>query len=163
MDPGFLCFEEDPKFEAAAREGVGKGREYLANFFAPKRDPGDPIPLIYFAIQVSDAKKLEEAQGVEKIFAATRAVPAKLEIDHVQHIPVNNFQKLARYEQDALVGEALDEGYGLTVIQRVHGGAKGLSTPIFDEVQEMPTEDEVVIIATVKCVAHAVAVDEASK
>ena len=31
VDPGFLSFEEDPNFEAAARKGVGKGMQYLAN------------------------------------------------------------------------------------------------------------------------------------
>ena len=70
VDPRFLCFEEDPKFEATARERGGKGRQCLVNFFSPKRDSGDPIPLIYFAIQVTDPKKQEEAQGVENILAA---------------------------------------------------------------------------------------------
>ena len=63
VDPQFLCFEDDPAFEKAVRTGVkrpGKaGRQYLANFFAPKREAGVPIPLIYFAIQTIDPKKLK--------------------------------------------------------------------------------------------------------
>ena len=137
---------------------MGKGRQYLANFFGPKRDSGDPIALIYLAIQVTSAKKLEEDQGVDKIFAAARAVPAQLGIDPAQYIPPNNFQKLARYEGEPALGKAIEKGNGLGVMQRVPCGAKGLATPILDEVQEMPTEDEVIIIARVKCVAHAAAV-----
>ena len=48
-------------------------------------------------------------------------------------------------------------------MQRVPCGAKGLATPILDEVQEMANEDEVMIIATVKCVAQAEAVEESEQ
>ena len=79
-------------------------------------ESGDPIPLIYFAIQVTDAKKLEEAGGVDKIYTAARAVPAQLGFDPAQHIPRNNFQKLSRYGLEPLLGEAINEGYGLGVM-----------------------------------------------
>ena len=55
LDTQFLCFEEDPKLEAAVRKEVGKERQYLANFFGPKSDNGDPIRLLYFAIQGTDS------------------------------------------------------------------------------------------------------------
>ena len=53
VDRRFICFGEDQKFEAAERKGVRNGRQYLANFFGPKDDSGEPIPLI-FAIQVPE-------------------------------------------------------------------------------------------------------------
>ena len=40
----------------------------------------------------------------------------------------------------------------------VPSATKGLSTQILDEIQEMSSEEEAIIIATVKCVAHTVAV-----
>ena len=58
VDSQFL--EEYPKFEAVARERAGIRRQYLANILSPKRDVGDPIALIYFAIQVTDNKKMEK-------------------------------------------------------------------------------------------------------
>ena len=100
MDPRFLCFKEDPKFEAATRKGVGKGKQYLANFFGPKRDSGDPISLIYFAIQVAYPKKLEETQGVDNILTAAGEVPAQLCINHEEQRPFNNFQKLPAHEKE---------------------------------------------------------------
>ena len=50
--------------------------------------------------------------------------------------------------------EEFGGGYGFGVIQRLPWGLKGFATPILGEVQEMPTEAEVILIATVKCVAH---------
>ena len=47
-------------------------------------------------------------------------------------------------------------------MQRVPCDAKGLATLILDEVQEMPNEDEVIIIATFKF-AHADAVEESEQ
>ena len=48
VDPHFLCFEDEPVFEIAVRAGVERplkaGRQYLANFFGPKRETGAPIP-----------------------------------------------------------------------------------------------------------------------
>ena len=70
MEPRWLCFVEDSKFQAAVQKGVGKGRQYLANFFKPKGPSRYPIPLIYFAIQLIDVKKLEGPQGVDKILGA---------------------------------------------------------------------------------------------
>ena len=131
VDRRFLCFEEDPQFEEAARKGVGNGRQYLANFFAPKRDTGYPIRLIYFAIQFSYSNKLEEAQSVDKIFAAVQTAPAQLGIDPSQYLPRNNFKEVPRYVGEAFMGEAINEGYGLSVMERVPCGAKGLATPIF--------------------------------
>ena len=116
MDPGFLCFEKDPKFEAAARKGGGKGRQYLANFSSPKPDVGDPIPVIYYAIHVTDPKKLEEAQGVDKILTAAREFPGQLGIKHEEHRPINNFRKLEEYQEEPLMGEASDECFGLGVM-----------------------------------------------
>ena len=59
------------------------------------------------------------------------------------------------YEGEPLLGEAIDEGYGLGVMQRVHCGAQGLATPYLAEIQQIPNEEEVLLIATVKCVANA--------
>ena len=83
---------EDPKLEAAARKGCGKERQYLTNFFSPKRDVGDHIPLISFAIQVTDPKQLEETEGVDNILTAAREVPAQLGINPEEHRPINNFK-----------------------------------------------------------------------
>ena len=97
VDPQFFCFEDDPTFEIAVRAGVqrpGKaGRQYLANFFGPKRETGAPFPLIYFAIQVTDPKKLKAEGGVDKILAAARGVPAQLGKHPTHHAPNNNFQQ----------------------------------------------------------------------
>ena len=69
VDPQFLCFEDDPAFEIAVHAGIqrrGKpGRQYLANFFWPKRETGSPILVIYFAIQTTDPKKLKAEGGMD--------------------------------------------------------------------------------------------------
>ena len=44
VDPRFICFDADPKFEAAVRKGVARERQYLVNLFGPKGDSGEPIP-----------------------------------------------------------------------------------------------------------------------
>ena len=44
-------------------------------------------------------------------------------------------------------------------MQHMPSGAKGLATPILEEPQEMPNANAVVIIPTMKCLAHADAVD----
>ena len=133
VDPQFLCFEDDPAFEKAVRTGVkrsGKaGRQYLANFFGPKRETGAPIPLIYFAIQTTDHKKLKAEGGVDKILTAVRGVPAKLRRDPTRHAPNNNFQQLKPYEKVSLPTDAIDFGYGIGVMQRIPCGAKALATP----------------------------------
>ena len=59
--------------------------------------------------------------------------------------------------------KAIDEAFGVGVIQRVACSAKGLVTPILEEIQKMRGEQEVVILATVKCVAHADAVEGSQK
>ena len=62
VDPQLSSFEADPKFEAVSLERGGQGTQYEPNFWSPKSDELDPIPLIYFAIQLTEPKKLEEAQ-----------------------------------------------------------------------------------------------------
>ena len=59
--------------------------------------------------------------------------------------------------------EAINDGYGVGVRQRVPCGGKGLATPILDQVQEMPNEDEEIIIATGKWSGHADAVEESEQ
>ena len=162
MNPKFLCLEEDPEFEPAVRKGGErpwkKGRQYLANFFGPRRDTGGPIPLIYFVIQTTDPKKLQEQGGVDKIFAAAREVPALLGIDPIKQVPLNNFQQ-PRSEGEALQGEAIHGGYGLSVMQQGPCGAAGLVTPYLNEIQETPDAEYAVILATVNCLAHNDAVE----
>ena len=91
---------------------------------------GDPIPLIYFPITVTDPKKLKEAEGVDTILAAAREVNAQLGIDPEEHEPVTNFWKLPAYEKEPLMAEAIDEGFGLSVMSSVPCAAKGLATSI---------------------------------
>ena len=57
------------------------------------------------------------------------------------------------------MAEAIDFGYGLGVMQQVPCGAQGLATQYSEEIQESSGEDQAVIVATVKCVAHADAVE----
>ena len=57
------------------------------------------------------------------------------------------------------MAEEIDEGFGLGVRNRFPCVVKGLETPILDEIHDLPGEQEAVIIATVKCVAHADAVE----
>ena len=121
VNPQFLCFEDDVGFELAVRAGVqrpGKaGRQYLANFFGPKRETGAPIPLVYFAIQTTDRKKLKTEGGVNKILAAARGAPDQLGIDPALHASTKNIQQLDRYEGEPLPTNAIDDGYGLGVMQ----------------------------------------------
>ena len=167
VDPQFLCYEDDPAFEKAVRTGLkrlGKaGRQYLANFFGPKRETGAPIPLIYFAIQTTDPKKLKAEGGVDKILAAARAVPTQLGKDPTHHGPNTHFQKLKLYEKGPLPTDGIDNGFGIGVMRRIPCVAKALATPYVNEMQESPDAEYAVILATVKCVAHADAVGEASR
>ena len=110
-------------------------------------------------MQLSDSKILEGPQGFDKIFAAVLEAPAQLCIDPVQDIPTNNFQKLPGYEGDPLFGYGIYDGYALGVFQPVPCWAKGLVTPILDDVQEMPNEDEAIIITILKCAAQAESVE----
>ena len=119
------------------RKGVGTGRQYIANFFPPKRNAEETIHLINFANQVTNSKKLAGAQAVDKIFASERAAPAYFGRDHGRYIPLKNFKKLPRYEGEPMMGEAINDGYGLDVLQRVPCRAKGLATSILYDVLEM--------------------------
>ena len=123
----------------------------MANFFGHKRDEGGPIPLIYYAIQVTDSKKVKADGVVDKIFTAARNFLAQLGIDLAQQVPHNNFQKLPQYEREPLIGEAIDFGYGLGGMQHVPCGAQGLATQYLEEIQESPGEEQAVIVATLKC------------
>ena len=75
----------------------------MANFYGPKRDYGHPIPLIYFALQVTDPKKLKAEGEGDKIWTATRNAPTKLGIDPAKQFPQNNFQKLPQYAHEPLL------------------------------------------------------------
>ena len=102
---------------------------------------------------------MEEAKGVDKIHEAAEEVQSQQVIHPNQDVPHNNFQNLSQYVQEALLAEAINEGYGLAVMQKVLCAASGLATPILDEISEMPSEEEAIIIARVKCVAHSDAVE----
>ena len=82
-------------------------------------------------------------------------IPAQLRTDRAQHPPHNIFQKLVEYEREPAMGQALENGFGLALMTRVTSAAKGLATPILDEIQDIRGDGEGGIIATVKCVAHA--------
>ena len=101
VDPQFQFFEENPGFDPAVGAGVersGKGaRQYLANFFGPKRERRAPIPLIYFAIQTTGLKKLNAEGEVYKILTAARGVPAQFSIDPAQHAPNNNLLAMRKH------------------------------------------------------------------
>ena len=58
------------------------------------------------------------------------------------------------------MGEPSIEGYGVRVLQPEPCAVKGLATPILDGLQEMPNENEAIIVATVKCVAPADGLEE---
>ena len=90
---------------------------------------------------------------------AARGVPAHLGIDPAYYAPNNNFQQLARYEEEPLPTDAIDDGYGIGVMQQIPCGAKGLATPYLDQIHNTPDAEYAVILATVKCVAHADAVE----
>ena len=167
VDPQFLSFADDPEFEKAVRTGVKlsekAGRQYLANFFGPKRETGAPIPLIYFAIQTTDPKKLKAEGGVDNILTAARGVPDQLGKEPTHHAPNNNFQQVKPYEKVSLPTDAIDLGYGIGVMQRIPCGAKALDTPYLNEIQESPDAEYAVILATGKCVAHADAGEESEQ
>ena len=82
VDLRFLCLEDDADFEPPVRKSVerprNKRRQYLPNFFRPKRHTGDPNPLLNFAGQTTDPKKLNAEGGGDNICAAVRWVPAQL-------------------------------------------------------------------------------------
>ena len=96
---------------------------------------------------------------MDKISTTGGYVPALLGIDPAQQTPHNNLQKLPRYECEPLLGEAIHQGYGLGIRLPVHCPAPRLASPNLDEIQEMPNQDQAVLIATLKCVAHAEAVE----
>ena len=75
-------------------------------------------------------------------------------IDATQHHPIYIFQKLPRYEVEPLLNEKDEEVHARCVTQRVPSGVQGLATPILQEVEMMPNENEAIIIATLRCVAH---------
>ena len=104
----------------------------MANFFGPKRETGATIPLIYFAIQTTDPKKLKAEGGLDKILTAARGVPAQLGTDPTLHAPHNNFQQLAPYKKVPVPTDAIDLGYGIGVMQEIPCGAKALATPYLD-------------------------------
>ena len=53
---------------------------------------------------------------------------------------MNNFEKLPRYEQEALLVEAIFEVYALGLMQSVAFGAKWVVTTILEEGHEMPVK-----------------------
>ena len=61
------------------------------------------------------------------------------------------------------MGEAINDGYGLGVMQRVPCAANGLATIILDEIQQRPSEEDAILIAIAKCVPHAVSVEGSQK
>ena len=158
VDLQFLCFEDDPTFEPAVGKAVDRRgkirRQYLANFFGPKRDTGDPIHLIYFAIPTNDSKKMNAEGGVDSIYAAVRSVPAQVGIDPTQQVPHNNFQQLPRYDNEPLAGDSIDACFGLGIMQEIQCAAPGLAKPYLEQIQETPEDEDALILATVKCVAH---------
>ena len=103
MDPQFLSFEDDPRFELAVRAGVernGKaGPQYLANFFGSKRETGVPIPLIDFGIQTTDPEKVKVDGVLDKILTGAREAPAQLGSGPALHVPDNNFKQLAGHDE----------------------------------------------------------------
>ena len=96
---------------------------------------------------------------VEIILAVVRRVPAQLGIDPPQQVSHNNFQPLPRYEHESLPGGAIADGYGLGVMQEIPCDATELATPYLDEIQESPDDENAVILATGKIVAHFAAVE----
>ena len=61
------------------------------------------------------------------------------------------------------MGEPSIEGYGVRVLQPEPCAVKGLATPILDGLQEMPNENEAIIVATVKCVSPADGLEESEQ
>ena len=59
---------------------------------------------------MTEATKLEEAQGVDKNFGAARTAPAELGINHAQYLHGDNLQKLPVYAGESLMREAIDDG-----------------------------------------------------
>ena len=88
-DPRFLSFAEAKDFEENARGALGStgGRRYLATYFGPNREAGEPIPLIYLAVQVADAKELVAPGKLDQILTAARNAPSELGIDPDSHVP----------------------------------------------------------------------------
>ena len=91
--------------------------------------------------------------------AASRRANAQLGIDPTLHAPHNNFEQIAPYEEAPLPTDEIDLAYGVGVMQQIPCGGKTLATPYLDEILETPDAEYVVILATLKCVAHGDAVD----
>ena len=108
-----------------------EGKTITAKLERLKRDSGDPIPLFCSAIQVPDAKKLEEAQGVDMIIAGVQNGQIRLVIYPAQHASRNNFPKFPRDQRESMMGEALNHGDGLGLFQRSPCGPKGLANTDF--------------------------------
>ena len=97
--------------------GSTGGRRYLATYFGPILEAGDPIPLIYLAVQVADAKELVARAKFDQILSAARNTPNELGIDPDSHVPQSTRQQLAPYEFEPLLRKAIDNGYGLGIMK----------------------------------------------
>ena len=86
------------------------GRRYLATYFGPTREAGVPIPLIYLAIQVADAKELVAPGKLDQILAAAPNAPSDLGIDPDSHVPQSTRQPLPQYEFEHVPRAAIDNG-----------------------------------------------------
>ena len=75
------------------------------------------------------------------------------------HVPQSTRQQLAPYEFEPLPRKAIDNGYGLGIMQETQCSVPSLASPYLVEVEASPEERSAVIIDTVKCAAHAEAVD----
>ena len=111
---------------------------------------------------MADAKELVAPGKLDQILAAARNTPGELGIDPDSHVPQSTRQQLPQYEFEPLPRAAIDNGYGLGIMQETPCSVPSLASPYLMEMQASPEERSAVIIATVKCVAHAEAV-EASK
>ena len=74
---------------------------------------------------------------MDKILVAARELPTQLGITRAEHRSFHNFQKLREDEIELLMGEAIDEGFGLGVMPRVQCAAKRVATPVLEEIQTM--------------------------
>ena len=95
---------------------------------------------------------------LDQILTAARNTPNELGIHPEYHVPHNIRQALPPYELEPLPRQAIDDGSGLSVMQEIPCGVASLATPYLREMQASPEERNAVIIATVKCLAHANAV-----
>ena len=111
---------------------------------------------------MADAKELVAPGKLGQILTAARNKPSELGIDPDSHVPHNIRQELSPYEFEPLPRRAIDDGYGLSVMQENPCSVASLASPYLMEMQASPDERNAIIVATGKCVAHADAV-EASK